>query len=165
MAVIIIIILAFDQSTKKTGYAVFDSGKLIKHGLIISNPSDGAIARMASQHRQAAAIIQDCDPDAVCLEAAQFQKNQAAFGTLSQMQGVYFALLFKQGTPFVIVEPSAWRSALGIGGRRRDEQKAAAIQAVKEWYGLDVSEDEAEAICIGRWCIQYFNNGKDAHGI
>jgi hypothetical protein len=45
--------------------------------------------------------------------------------------------------------PSAWRKTVGIKNGRgilRDEQKAQAIKAVKDWYGIDVGDDIAEAI-------------------
>ena len=48
------------------------------------------------------------------------------------------------------MSPSHWRKVLGGNfGRKREEQKAAAIQYVKEKCGLEVTSDEADAICIG----------------
>ena len=49
--------------------------------------------------------------------------------------------------------PSEWRKRIGLRQGRnipRDELKAEAIAAVKQEYGLDVTNDEAESILIAR---------------
>jgi hypothetical protein len=54
-----------------------------------------------------------------------------------------------------LVRPSEWRSYCGIndGDTHRDAKKKAAQAKVKIWYGIDCTEDEADAICIGKyWC-------------
>ena len=50
--------------------------------------------------------------------------------------------------------PSEWRRPLkehlGVSWPKKSEdQKALAQQVVKQLYGIDVSEDEADSICIG----------------
>ena len=50
------------------------------------------------------------------------------------------------------IYPSSWRAALGIRngrGIKRTTLKEADIAFVKEKYGIDVNDDEADAICIG----------------
>ena len=49
-----------------------------------------------------------------------------------------------------MVKASEWRKRVGIKGRKRADVKKEAIEMVKELYGLDVSEDEAEAILFCR---------------
>jgi hypothetical protein len=54
-----------------------------------------------------------------------------------------------------MIEPSAWTSFCLIKGRKRIEQKASTIQMVKNKYGIEVSEDIADAIGIGTWAINH----------
>ena len=66
-----------------------------------------------------------------------------------------------------VLAPSHWRSILksqfGIGfGRSRAEQKKSARGFVKDHYNIDVSEDEADAICIGIAGIIEKNSKKSA---
>ena len=50
------------------------------------------------------------------------------------------------------IYPSSWRAAIGIKtgrGVKRTSLKEQDIEFVKEHFGLDVNDDEADAICIG----------------
>jgi len=60
---------------------------------------------------------------------------------------------FKIDIGFTIVKPSEWKSKCGIKGRKREEQKLNTQIFVKDKYGFDCSEDEADAIGIGTWAI------------
>jgi len=61
--------------------------------------------------------------------------------------------IFERNIAFHYVEATAWRAFCKIKGRKRTEQKANAIQLVKDKFNLYVSEDEADAILIGFWAI------------
>lgn len=64
---------------------------------------------------------------------------------------------------YMCLSPSSWRSINNGGyGRKRDEQKAKAVQNVKDLYGLDVSSDEADAIELGRAAFKQKNMNKSA---
>lgn len=63
-------------------------------------------------------------------------------------------ILFEKDIGFTLVEPTKWRAFDGIKNRKREETKEAAIQAVKDRYYIEVSEDTAEAIGIGLWAIE-----------
>ncbi len=101
-------------------------------------------------------IIQE-NPDFVGLESTQFQNNYQSYATLSQMQGVIFGILFELNKAFTCVEPTKWKAFCSIKGRKRHEQKLATIQMVKDKFGIEVSEDVADAIGIG---IYFINNIK-----
>lgn len=71
---------------------------------------------------------------------------------LSQMQGIIMGACIKSGIPYQILKPSVWRAKLGFKqgrGVKRDELKLQALIWVEEHLGLDLPEDQAEAICIG----------------
>jgi hypothetical protein len=52
-----------------------------------------------------------------------------------------------------LVYPSEWRSYCGIndGDTHRDAKKKQAQAKVKIWYNMDCTEDESDAICIGKF--------------
>lgn len=145
-------ILALDQSTKITGYSVWYDKKLIHYGTVNSNiEENNPLDRMYNMYFEVKELIDIVKPEYVCLEAVQFQNNYNTYSQLSQLQGVIFSILFEEDLPFVLIEPTAWRKFCKITGKKRIEQKASTIQFVKENYGRDVTEDEADSIGIGVW--------------
>lgn len=156
-------ILSLDQSTKITGYSIFINNNLDTYGLLIVNQDEtNPIERLKEMNDKIVALIKDVSPDYVVFEHVQFQNNYGTFQLLSQLQGVVMTNLFNIDLGFTIIEPTAWKSYCKIKGRKRIEQKLNTQIFVKEKYGVDVSEDEADAIGIGHWAIHNLNvkNGK-----
>ena len=54
---------------------------------------------------------------------------------------------------YEVVHSSTWRKGLGIKGRKREELKNASKQYVLDRYGIDVSDDVADSICIGTYYL------------
>lgn len=149
-------ILCLDQSTKISGYSIWENKKLIKYSTLISNPKEkNPIERMKEQYDLIKKLIHNENPDFIVFENVQFQQNYGTFQQLSQLQGLLMASLFEIDIGFQIIEPSAWKSFCCIKGRKRDEQKKNTQLFVKNKYNVDVSEDEADAIGIGFWSINH----------
>jgi crossover junction endodeoxyribonuclease RuvC len=147
-------ILNLDQSTKITGYSIFKDNNLDTYGLLKANDNEtNPIERMKEMNDKIIALINDVNPNYIVFEQVQFQNNYGTFQQLSQLQGIIMAYLFKINIGFNLIEPTAWKSYCGIKGRKRVEQKFNTQKFVKERYGVDVSEDEADAIGIGYWAI------------
>ena len=95
------------------------------------------------------------------IENIQLQKYGAkatdvqvkTFQTLANLQGVLVDVIFEAKVDTDKVYPSEWRSYCGIndGETHRDAKKKAAQAKVKIWYDMDCTEDEADAICIGKY--------------
>lgn len=51
--------------------------------------------------------------------------------------------------PYQIVSSNTWKSKLEIKGQQRPEQKRNAQKWVLNTYDLKVTQDEADAICLG----------------
>lgn len=147
-------ILALDQSTKHTGWSYWDNKRLLKYGVIDMQESDAAFVRMAQMGSEIDKLVRRFKPNHVVIEQVQFQHNYKVYSQLSQLQGIIMRILFEKNIAFTLVEPTKWRAFDGIKNRKREETKAAAIQAVKDKYYIDVSEDIAEAIGIGLWAIE-----------
>ncbi len=147
-------VIGFDQATKITAYSVWDNDELVKYGTIESDKKEkNIIERMKQISEGIICLLNECCPDYIVIEAVQYQSNQLVYSQLSQLQGVLFQIFFESDIGFAIVEPSAWRKFSSIKGRKRDDQKLAAIQKVKEIYCIDVSDDIAESILIGLWAV------------
>jgi Holliday junction resolvasome RuvABC endonuclease subunit len=149
-------VLSLDQSTRITGWCLMSNGIYNSSGIIEVKDLDDTIERISLMNTDIIKLIDGVKPDIVLFEDTQYQQNASAFRTLSQLQGVIMAYLFKLGLPFYIIPSTAWKSYCGIKGKRRIEQKKNTQIFVKEKYGLGVSEDESDAIGIATYGNKLF---------
>lgn len=97
-------------------------------------------------------IILKNKPDCVVLEDVAMQSNPATLILLSRLQGAIIGFCRVNKIPYDILKPPNWRKGLGFKqgqGIKRPELKKQAVEFVKNNYGLKLSEDVCEAICIG----------------
>ena len=145
-------ILCLDQSTKITGYSEWKNKKLTKYGVVISDLSEkNPIERMRLMIIEIQKLISETKPNFVVFEDVQEQVNKLVFKQLAQMQGVLMGYLITINMPFTVVMPVEWKCECGIKGKNRIEQKLNTKIYVKENYGFDCTEDEADSIGIGIW--------------
>lgn len=145
-------ILAFDQATQKTGYAVFDDTDLYKHGLIDLSKEKDTWERMQMMRSRIDDIIKRTKPSVVIIEGVAMQRNPQVLIELGRLQGFVMSSAFSRDIPVTIYLPTTWRKAVGIkqgGGIKREQLKAQAVDLVQEAYGITAQEDEVEAIAIG----------------
>lgn len=162
-------VLALDAATSVTGYAVYDDKALVGYGTFKTNSTYEATRRINQVKNWLKAVIKEWEPDFIGLENIQLQKYGAradvqvkTFQTLANLQGVLLDTIFEACIDHDIVYPSEWRSYCGIndGDTHRDAKKKAAQAKVKIWYDMNCTEDEADAICIGKfWCGKLKNKG------
>lgn len=153
-------ILAFDQASITSGWSVFDDEKLIKFG---HWSSDGrhSTERIAQTKQWMASMIKKWNPDKIIFEDIQLQtykKNPSevvemvtTFKKLAHLQGVLKNYCYENGLIYKVVVPSTWRHHSEVKGNNRTDQKRSAQIIVKQLYDINVSQDEADAILIGRW--------------
>lgn len=147
-------ILCLDQSTKLTGYSVWQDKELVNYGVLeVDSKEKNPIERMKEMNDKIIQLMDIVQPVFVVFEDVQFQKNYGTFKQLSQLQGMIMAHLFKLDIGFQIIQPSAWKSYCGIKGRKRVEQKENTQLFVKNKFNIETSEDEADAIGIGVWAV------------
>lgn len=151
-------LLALDQSSRITGWAVFDGEKLEAYGKIIYDSSTPIENRLYGLRSQIKKLIENYSIDEVILEDIQLQNNVVnnvqTFKTLAEVFGVLSELCVELKIPQSAVLASSWKSALGIKGRARAEQKKNAQQWVIDTYACKPTQDECDAICIGRYKIK-----------
>ena len=150
-------ILALDQATKVTGYSIFDDDKLIKYGTFTTS-SDDEIARCAAIKNWFVSMLQNWRPSFVGIEGIQYQAkvfdgetvgSVTLFQTLAHLQGVLLVTCYEYNVPCTVCPTNTWRNTCGVKGRVRADKKKSMQMIVKNWYGINVSDDESDAIGIG----------------
>ena len=162
-------ILALDAATGTTGYSLYDDKILIHYGIFKTNTSLSAVERINQVKQWLKAALKEWEPDFVGIENIQLQKygtgaaqaQVKTFQTLANLQGVILDTVFEASIDSDLVYPSEWRSYCGIGDgdQHREARKKAAQAKVRIWYDMQCTEDEADAICIGK----YFCNKIKVH--
>lgn len=144
-------VLALDQSSRITGYAVFIDNQLIASGTF--TVSDDYIPdRLVKIRNKVIDLIEKYSINQVLLEDIQMQtqvNNVATHKILAEVLGVLEELCAERKIPHELIHSSSWKSGLGIKGRDRAAQKRNAQAYVEDVYKLKVSQDESDAICIG----------------
>ena len=142
-------ILALDQASKVSGYAVFqEDGKLITHGKFVAEDDDIG-DRLVFIRQQVLNLIKQFDISYVVMEDIQQQDNVQTFKILAEVFGVIYETLTEINMPNSAVLASEWKSTLKIKGTKRPEQKRNAQLYVANTYNIKATQDECDAICIG----------------
>ena len=144
-------LLALDQASRTTGYAVFDEQNLIASGTFTLT-SDDIGKRLVTYRKKIEQLINEYDIETVAFEDIQMQNqinNVQTFKILAEIFGVTQEYLAEQDYSYKIVSSNTWKSQMGRKGKQRAEQKKNAQQYVLNTYNKKVSQDEADAICIG----------------
>ena len=108
-------------------------------------------------------MIEKWNPDLVVIEDIQLQTYKktadeavdavVTYKKLAYLQGVLINYFFENNIPYKIVSPAKWKSFSQIKGNKRIDQKRNAQLKVKSLYDINVSQDESDAILIGRWAV------------
>ena len=125
-------VLGLDQATKVSGFSIYDDKKLIKYGIFNASTDLEEIARDHLIKEWLVSIIK-------------------TFETLARLQGILMEACFDLGVPFKIAPTNTWRAHCGVKGRSRSDKKRSMRQLVKEWFDISVTEDEADAVGIGKY--------------
>lgn len=159
--------LALDQASKVTGYAIFDDTKLVKYGTFTTTAADD-IERFAMVRAWLLSMISSWRPDYIGIEGIQFQEEGSGqkmgvtvFQTLARLQGILMMACHDEKIPFEICPTNTWRHSCGVKGKTRTDKKRSTQLLVEQWYGIKVSEDEADAIGIGRHLVTFIQKNTE----
>ena len=145
-------VLAFDQSTRKTGWSLFEDGQYVKSGVISLGDIEDTEERSKQMGLAICKRIAEVAPEAVVIENVQNQSNVATVILLARLQGVILGYCHANNIRSEILGPTQWRAALHYNqgrGVKRTELKKQSRDFVKKTYELTIkSEDENEAIAI-----------------
>lgn len=154
-------LLALDQASRITGYAIFDEDELIDYGKIVANDDDIG-QRLVFIRSEVVKLIDKYNINEIVLEDIQLQNNVVnnvqTFKTLAEVFGVLYELATERKIKNSAVLSSSWKSTLGIKGKDRPAQKRAAQEYIVKRYNIKPTQDECDAICIGTHVIQQHDN-------
>ena len=149
------ITMAIDGSTHATGIAIFKQNKLTYYQCIQANDTKTftriwkmveRIRQLYQQYKPTDIVMQDVIPSDV-------KNNQKVFKALIYLQAGVVMELDRLGSSNVeLVTASHWRSKCGIKtgpGIKRQILKHKSVSLIKQIYQIDVTDDIADAICIG----------------
>lgn len=150
-------ILALDQASHITGWSVFDGSQLVKYGTFQTNTED-EIARFQEVKVWLISMIENWKPDIVAIEGIQYQQNigVTTFQTLARLQGILMSLCYEMKIPCKICATNTWRAYCGVKGKQRNDKKRSMQLLVKEWFDISVTDDESDAIGIGKYAADAF---------
>ena len=96
----------------------------------------------------------------VVFEDIQLQNNVVnnvqTFKVLAEVFGVIYELVTELNIQNEAVLAATWKSALGVKGKNRPEQKRNAQAHVVDKFGVKPTQDECDAICIGEYASKVF---------
>lgn len=148
-------VLALDQATHNTGWAIFDGDQLIKYG-IFETSTEKEIERFHQVKEWLISMIENWKPDIIGIEGIQYQKNfgVTTFQTLARLQGILMELCFEMKIPFEVCPTNTWRAHCGVKGQSRSDKKASMQRLIKDWFDISLSDDAADAIGIGKYVAE-----------
>ena len=122
-------VLALDQSSRITGYSYFEDNKLVQSGIIKLTSNDVG-ARLVQLRNTILDYINKWNIDYVIYEDIQLQgssiNNVETFKVLAEVIGVLEELLNEIEMKHEAVLSTVWKSAVGVKGRYRADQKKNA---------------------------------------
>jgi Holliday junction resolvasome RuvABC endonuclease subunit len=147
------IYFAIDQSSNVSGYSVWKDKELIEWGKV---QFEGEfVFRVIELKKWIFSKIEEFDEDEVevIIEEIQEQTNAQTFKKLAMLQGAILVALTEAEIKYHLVYAAQWKSFVSIKSNNRAEQKRDAQRYVLEKYGKKVTQDEADAICMGEYIV------------
>lgn len=144
-------IVAIDQASHKLGVSVFDNGRLVYYHYV---QAEGVLdIRLVKIYRfLVETIIKQWQADYLVFEGVQYQNNNAeTHKILSMVLGVCILAAEQYKIEHSTILNKVWQSEFNIPGATREVQKANVIKKVKEMYNIDVVDDIADAILLGKY--------------
>ena len=164
-------IVALDAATNITGFSVYDNNVLVNYGIYKTDPDLNSTARINQVKRWLISIIKEWQPDFVGIENIQLQTfghnnyQVETYRVLANLQGVLLDTLFENSIDSDLVSVNSWRNYCNVGtGTGRENKKKQAQDKVYEWYNVNCSQDEADAICIGKYFCGILKNTQSSWG-
>lgn len=146
------ILIALDESTTCTGYAVFNDSELIKHGLFALKSKD-VLERVSYIMEEIEKLIKTYKPDNMVIEDVQITMNAATAKSLLGLQFMIEVYAHRNNISCKTYRTTKWRKILGLSNSRaldRKAKKQETIDYVKDKYDIEIlKDDESDAIAIG----------------
>lgn len=145
-------LLTFDQSSVRTGYAVFSGTGLTRWGVLDYSKNKDTPVRIKEMCLEIDNVISKVKPDIIVFEDVNLRTSVKTLIMLAQIQGCIMQSCYLKNIPFIVYAPATWRRLVGIKQSNKIERenlKEQAIAFVRSSYGIKVGDDCAEALCLG----------------
>ena len=144
-------VVGIDASTNKTGISLFIDGEYSGHMLIDLHKIKDSNIRVPKMMKEIKGVLDYYEPDIIVMEECLLKTNIATVKLLSYLAGAIISWAADNQVEFRFQLPSEWRKRVEIvqGPKTpREKLKQEAIDMVKEKFGINVTDDEAEAVLI-----------------
>lgn len=163
-------VIAIDDATNISGWSIYDNKELIAYGKVELTQKD-TVERISKMRQWLINMIDNWKPDKIAIEDIQLQKFAGKNGhtetavttykVLAQLQGVLLVTCFEKNIPCAVIHTATWRAHCKITAKSRTDQKRAAQLFVQNKFEKNVTQDEADAICIGFYMVdKYMKNNE-----
>ncbi|MFR3182212.1 MAG: crossover junction endodeoxyribonuclease RuvC [Clostridia bacterium] len=146
------ILIAFDESTTCTGYAVFKDEELIDYGAI-TQKSKNVIERVSEIAYAVEDLINRYEPNDIAIENVQITMSAPTAKSLMGLQLLIEILCYRKQIHCETIRTAHWRKVLGLSNSpkiKRAEKKKETIDYVENKYGIKIDKDDiSDAIAIG----------------
>lgn len=160
-------LLALDQASHTTGYAIFQDGTPIVISHFEAQGEDLG-KRLEQIRNKIIELVQQYNIDTVAFEDIQLQDVKGnkevgikTFKMLAEVFGVVHELVNELDVDYYIIPPIVWKATFKIAGKGRTAEKKMAQRWVIDNYGLRCTEDEADAACLGTHVIKNLESNFD----
>lgn len=154
-------VLAYDQSTRCSGWCLFDGGEYVESGIVnMSKSKLDTDERSFEMVKELWKIMRKYKPAHLVLEDCQKQTSVSVLKTLMRLQGMLIGYAEAHGVEVHILLPVQWRKIMQFSQGpkvKRAELKQQSIDYVKEHYGLTVTDDESDAVCLAEAAHKIFD--------
>lgn len=143
----------------KTGIACFCDGRYETHYLLDYSKDKDMENRFSCMSKGIWTILDIHKPDIIYIEETYMSNNAQTMKILTRLQGVIYAWCMNNKCDFNTIKPTQWRKQLLFkqGGKvKREQLKQQSIDYVLKKFDLDVTDDEADSICIGDAVIKIY---------
>ena len=166
-------LISLDTSSTKTGWSLFENGSYSKSGLInLDTKECRKIYENNSENRVRDMCLEICNvldvykPHIIVVEKLNVNRNMKATRMLSKIIGVVYGWSIFHNSYYYEIQSTQWRGQLGMQSskRIRDNYKELSIEYVKNRFGIDVTDDESDAVCAGLGYIKMFTTENNIIG-
>lgn len=157
--------VSIDSSTRCTGIAYYQNGKLLIHGVVDLSSEKDIEKRSDEMGLRIMKNLDTLNPSIVYVQRPCGRNNPQVLRKLTTIVGMIRGYCVYNGIYFEEISPTQWRKDLGFKqgrGVSRAEEKAQSVAYVKQKYNIDVkTDDESDAICIGDAMYKRYSEDKE----